>query len=161
MPLQNRSFGAALAVAGLVAGCAATTQSPPALEAAAGEAAPAPAGQTYTLTKEEQGLDCKRITGRMQVRILQIRDYRSENKTTLVSRGIQSATTSVVGGSAEGTDPDGRYARDRAVLDAYNRQLAAKGCKTFDLEAELRPKPVTATPTPVAKAKPDAAQKSQ
>jgi hypothetical protein len=39
------------------------------------------------------------------------------------------------------------------MLEAYNTQLAAKGCATFNLEAELQPQPIGATPTPVAKAK--------
>ena len=28
-------------------------------------------------------------------------------------------------------------ARERAKLEAYNNELAAKGCKTVDIEAEL------------------------
>jgi hypothetical protein len=55
---------------------------------------------------------------------------------------------SLYGGSPHGIDPDAEYRRDRALLEAYNRQLSAKRCKTFDLEAELTPKPVRATPTP-------------
>jgi hypothetical protein len=37
------------------------------------------------------------------------------------------------------------------MLEAYNRQLAVKRCKTFDLEAELTPKSVRDTPTPSPK----------
>jgi hypothetical protein len=55
------------------------------------------------------------------------------------------------GASSEGASPDARYAHDRAVLEAYNSQLEAKGCATFDLEAELRPGPAGETPTPVAR----------
>ncbi len=90
----------------------------------------------------------------MQVRILQVRDYRERDKTTLVSRGMQVATSSVIGGSQEGVYVDSRYEKDRAVLEAYNRQLAAKNCKTFDLDAELKPQPIAHTPTPVAKPAP-------
>jgi hypothetical protein len=36
------------------------------------------------------------------------------------------------------------------MLYAYNRQLAAKKCKTFDLDAELRPQPVQHTPRAAA-----------
>ena len=33
------------------------------------------------------------------------------------------------------------YARERAKLEAYNNELAAKGCKTLDIEAELAKPP--------------------
>jgi hypothetical protein len=87
----------------------------------------------------------------MQVRILQIRDYSDRPGTTGLSHTLQTATTTVLGGTKEGTDPDSRYARDRAVLEAYNNQLAAKGCPTFNLVAELKPKSIGETPTPVTK----------
>lgn len=104
----------------------------------------------YQLTEEERGLDCKKLTGRMQVRILQVRDFEARERTSFVARGLQTATTSVLGGSKEGADPDGQYQRSRAQLAAYNQLLASKGCRTFDLESELKPKPITETPTPVA-----------
>ena len=34
-------------------------------------------------------------------------------------------------------DRQALYARERAKLDAYNAELAAKGCKTLDIDAEL------------------------
>lgn len=95
-----------------------------------------PAG--YALSEEEKGLDCRRLTGRMKIRILQIRDYHARAKTSELSRSLQSAQANF-GASATGSDPDGDYARDRAMLEAYNAQLAAKGCKTLDLAAELKP----------------------
>lgn len=88
---------------------------------------------------DELALNCKKLTGRMAVRIVQIRDYQSRHQTTALSRTIQSTTTSVMGGSKEGTDPVGRYARDRAQLEAYNQRLAEKNCANFDLNAELDP----------------------
>ena len=45
------------------------------------------------------------------------------------------------GGSAKGADRQAVYARERAKLDAYNAELAAKGCKTLDIEAELASAP--------------------
>jgi hypothetical protein len=41
------------------------------------------------------------------------------------------------GGSAAGADRQAVYARERAKLDAYNDELAAKGCRPLDIEAEL------------------------
>ena len=153
--LSKIMIGLTLAIC--TGGCAASNTS------ATSSLAPAsgPVGQpmlskaTYQLSADEQALACKQLTGRMQIRILEIRDYNERNRTTLLARALQSGTTSVVGGSSTGTDPDGTYAKDRAVLEAYNAQLAAKGCKTYDLESELQPQDVRVTPTasikPVAK----------
>jgi hypothetical protein len=103
----------------------------------------------YTLTDEEKELDCKKLTGRMQVRILQIRDFVEREQTSTVSHILQQGATAIFGGTKEGTAPAQRYARDRAILEAYNQQLAAKNCRTFDLDAELKPKPTSETPTPL------------
>ena len=105
-------------------------------------------GSGYQLTEEELKFDCKKLTGTMQIRILQIRGYDTNKKTTMVSRGIQSLTTPIFGGTKEGTDPDGQYRKDRAMLEAYNRQLGVKQCKTVDLDAELAIKSSDVTPTP-------------
>ncbi len=138
----------------LFGGCASTPGpgpiAAPAEAAGAQKSASASAGG-YTLSAEELALDCRKITGRMQVRILQIRDYAERPGTTGLSHATQIATTSVLGGTKEGTDPDSRYAHDRAVLEAYNNQLAAKGCPTFNLVAELKPRGIMETPSPVAK----------
>ncbi|WP_156827495.1 hypothetical protein [Hyphomicrobium zavarzinii] len=98
---------------------------------------PPPGG--YQLTDADLELDCRKLTGRMAVRIVQIRDFQTRRQTTALSRGIQSATTPVFGGTSVGADPDGRYARDRAQLEAYNKRLEEKKCPSFDLEAELNP----------------------
>ena len=84
----------------------------------------------------------------MQLRILQIRDYEQRPKSSAASRWAQQATTSIYGGTSHGSDPDADYRQSLAMLEAYNQQLAAKKCKTFDLESELQPKPVRETPTP-------------
>lgn len=112
----------------------------------------------YVLSADEQALDCKKLTGRMQLRILEIRDYNERNRTTLISRAFQSGSTTVFGGPKAGLDPEGAYAKDRAALEAYNQQLAAKGCKTYDLESELQPQDFRATPTPTIKPASGAAQ---
>lgn len=154
MPAGLRPCSALSAAVLLLCGCAATTGSGSATNtlAESGVQAPAPPAAEYKLSQDEQGLDCKKLSGRMQVRILQIRDYETRAKTTALSRTLQTATTTVIGGSQVGTDPDGRYAKDRAMLEAYNKQLAAKGCHTFDLEAEL--KQISPGAVPMAAAKP-------
>jgi hypothetical protein len=88
----------------------------------------------------------------MQIRILQIRGYDSNKKASAAARGIQTWATPIWGGTKEGVDPDTQYRKDVAMLEAYNRQLAAKKCKTFDLDAELNTTTDT-TPTPQGGAK--------
>jgi hypothetical protein len=102
----------------------------------------------YTLSPQDLKLSCSKLTGRMQVRILQIRDYDQRKKPSATSRLAQQATSALYGSDRSVSDPEAEHRRDRAMLEVYNRQLAAKGCKSFDLEAELRPKPVRETPTP-------------
>jgi hypothetical protein len=116
------------------------------------ESAPSysPAGG-YVLSADEQELDCKKLTGRMQIRILEIRDYNERHQASAFSRALQSGVAAVTGGSKAGTDPDGDFTKDRAMLDAYNKQLAAKGCKAYDLNAELQPKDFHVTPNPTIK----------
>ena len=98
------------------------------------------AAGTYQLSADELELDCKKLSGRMQIRILEIRDFNERATASMTARALQSGATTVFGGSSSGTDPKGTYARDRAMLEAYNRQLIAKGCKSYDLDAELQPK---------------------
>lgn len=95
-----------------------------------------PAGG-YTLTADELALDCKKLTGRMAVRIVQVRDFQTRSQASSVARGIQTAMQPAWGGSGVGSDPQSRYARDRAMLQAYNQRLAEKNCANFDLNAEL------------------------
>lgn len=127
----------------LLGACASQTGSiapPPASLAPAGETVtrlPPPGG--YQMKPDELALDCRKLTGRMAVRIVQIRDYRTRVQATSLSRGIQSAAKPIYGGSGEGSDPAGRYAHDRAQLEAYNQRLAEKNCANFDLDAELSP----------------------
>ena len=117
---------------------------------AAKSGGPGRAAGHYQLSKAELELDCGKLTGRMQVRILQLRDYQERSKASSVSRLAQQALTPIYGGTARGADPDAEYRRDVAILHAYNRRLAEKKCPAFDLEAELKAQPVRNTPRPVA-----------
>lgn len=104
-------------------------------------------GAAYALSADELAYDCKQLTGRMQIRLLAVRDYQNQSTTTIASRALQTGSAATFGGTTAGTDPDGAYARDVAMLEAYNRQLAAKDCNTYDLTDELQPKDYRATPT--------------
>jgi hypothetical protein len=143
----------ALAVVGLVlTGCASAGDTLQVSSVGPGGQPPPKSEVTtvgYSLTDEEKELDCKKLTGRMQVRILQIRDFNTRQQTSATSHTLQQAATALFGGSTEGVAPSQRYAKDRAVLEAYNGQLAAKGCPTFDLESDLQPKDTKEMPRPV------------
>ena len=101
----------------------------------------------YQLSVDELGYDCRKLTGLMQVRILQMRGYENRRHPSAVARNVQSVATPIFGGTKEGVDPDGQYQRDRAMLEAYNQRLALKDCKTFDIAAELAAT-TDATPMP-------------
>ncbi len=106
----------------------------------------------YTMSADELKLDCKRLTGHMQIRIRQLRSTRNDTKTSALSRGMQQAVTPFVAGTTRGINPDGDNARDLSMLKAYNGQLKAKGCQAYDLDVDLAPG-ATHTPRPLAKAK--------
>ncbi len=106
----------------------------------------------YQLTEEEKALDCKKLTGRMQVRILQARDYATQEKTSAASRALQQAVVATGSPATRGVDPDRENTQDRAQLEAYNQQLAAMKCKTFNLDEDLKPKAANVTPRPVGEA---------
>lgn len=135
-------------VFGVVGGCANGTDS---LMPQIGQKVPDryKPGQAYELTTEEQALNCRQLTGRMQLRILQTRDTMQRNDSSALGRGMHAAAVPVFGGTTHGTDPAFDFARDRAILEAYNQQLAGKKCPAYDLEAELRPRSARDTPTPV------------
>ncbi len=134
-------------------GCAASDPSATAsilTPVAASASKPGVAGG-YTMSAEELEMDCKHLMGRMQIRILEIRDFNERTTASAAARALQSGAKSVFGGTSSGTDPQGAYARDRAMLNAYNAQLAAKNCKSYDLEAELKPKDFRVSPAATIK----------
>jgi len=146
------ALGLALTAAQLVSGCAGTpADQPPSLVT---EMAPPaePATEAYELSKQELKYSCKKLTGVMQVRILQIRDYDPKKRASLAARGVQGIATPIWGGTTVGLDLEGQHRRDLAMLKAYNRRLAAKNCRTFDLAAELAGAGAEALPTPTKKA---------
>ena len=140
MTLSWRSQASVGCAALLLGACASQTASiAPTVSPVAETVSRLPSGGGYTLTAKELDLDCRTITGRMAVRIVQIRDFQTRTQATSLSRGLQTAAKPVYGGSGEGSDPYSRYTRDRAQLEAYNQRLAEKNCANFDLDAELAP----------------------
>lgn len=120
-------------------------------EAASKQPPPLQAGSVggdgvYQMSGEELAMDCKRLTGRMQIRILQLREMLQTNKSSSFSNGLRETAAPVTGlllgkTTAYSNDPVKRRNEDVAMLTAYNKQLAVKGCKTYNLDAELNAKP--------------------
>lgn len=146
---QKHTARAALMLAGVLAGGCSAAPPPESATLAAGQSPSSTAG--YQLTEEEKALDCKKLTGRMQVRILQARDFSTQQKTSAASQVLQQAVVATGGTAKHGMDPNADHASDRAQLEAYNQRLAALNCKTFNLEEDLKPKAVNETPRPVDK----------
>ena len=97
----------------------------------------------YELSQTEKERDCKRTLGSMQITITRLKDPGFRNEPSAVSSTIQSGSAALTGASGRGADRQAEYARERARLDAYNRLLASKNCKTVDIDAELAKPPET------------------
>lgn len=106
----------------------------------------------YTMTPEELKYDCKKLTGRVQIRIRQVRSTSVDTKTSALARGMQQAATPLLAGTTRGIDPEGDTARDLSMLKVFNARLVEKKCQPFDLEAELKPG-ATNDPHPIPKPK--------
>jgi hypothetical protein len=91
----------------------------------------------YEMAEQEKLMDCKRTTGSMMVTISRLKDRSNEVKTSDLAVAANQAPSPYTRHSKKGLDRDAVYVRDRARLDAYNEHLAAKGCRTVDIDAEL------------------------
>jgi len=99
-------------------------------------------------------LSCRRITGRMQVRILQVRDRLETGRPSFGAALGQMLNSGFLRTQGSSDAIVQRTADDVAALKAYNRELAKKKCPTFDLAAELKPQPLSHTPRPIIPPKP-------
>lgn len=111
----------------------------------------------YVLSEAEQKLDCKKLNGRVRMRIMQLRaELADKSKPSEVAQGLQQATAPALklmfgGASAYGTDRASQLRADKAVIVAYNQQLVAKSCQPYDIEAELKKSPSDPPPAPMPK----------
>ncbi|MDZ4843395.1 MAG: hypothetical protein SH859_14815 [Hyphomicrobium aestuarii] len=112
-----------------------------------------PPATPHTMTPDDLALDCPRLTGRIQVRIRQLRGALSDERTTEVARSLQSVASPIFGGTSRGINPDADNARDLGIVVAYNQRLIEKKCPAYNLEAEFAPGN-TAQPKAVKPAKP-------
>jgi hypothetical protein len=93
-------------------------------------------------------LSCKQLTGRIQVKIMELRGFGERKQASGLSRGIQSGLSATLGNLANGVDPQGDYDADIKRLHDYNQRLAAKNCKSYDLDAELKKSEIDDVPAP-------------
>lgn len=89
------------------------------------------------LTASEMALDCKKMAGRMKIRILENRGPRPGQGTSAAAQGWQSAVVPIFGGTQRGADAAADRATDIAKIKAMNDILVAKGCPHYDVDAEL------------------------
>jgi hypothetical protein len=138
-----------VAVSLLVGACAAALPGyspPPLKERRAAKLVPEGAGEMvgegrYELSATEKDRDCKRTLGSMQITIARLKDAAFRAEPSQLSSVLQTGTATLSGGAGRGADRQAEYARERARLDAYNRLLASKSCKTIDIDAELAKPP--------------------
>jgi hypothetical protein len=91
----------------------------------------------YEMSATEKAMDCKRLTGSIQIGMNRLKDPSGRQEPSSASATAQKLSSPLYGSSAKTADRQAVYARERAKLDAYNAELGAKGCKTLDIEAEL------------------------
>lgn len=94
-------------------------------------------GAPGSLGSEDLALDCRRMAGRMQIRILELRGASPVKGSSTAAQGLQSTAVSIFGGSRHGADAAGERTGDLAKLRAMNAHLIAKQCPHYDLDAEL------------------------
>jgi hypothetical protein len=92
---------------------------------------------TYKLGSDEMAMDCKRMTGAMKITINRLKDAASRQGVSGTAEAAHKTMPYIFGGSTVGSDREASLRRERAKLNAYNRELAARSCKTLDIEAEL------------------------
>ena len=97
------------------------------------------ANGTYHLTDQEKELDCKKLTGSIAIKIVQMRDAGNRVKPSAFATTAQKNIKAVYGGSGYGYDIETDLKNDRARLETLNATLAAKSCPTYDLDADLKP----------------------
>jgi hypothetical protein len=137
------------AVALLFGACAAALPGytpPPLKERKTSKALVQPSGEmsaegNYELSELDKARDCKRTLGSMQISIARLKDPAFRVEPSAVSSALQSGSSTLAGGAGRGADRQSEYARERARLEAYNRLLASKNCKTLDIDAELAKPP--------------------
>ena len=91
----------------------------------------------YELSQDEMAMDCRRMTGSMKITINRLKDAASRQGGSVLAESAHKVAPLITQGSTASADRQSSLARERAKLDAYNRHLASRNCKTLDIDAEL------------------------
>lgn len=97
----------------------------------------------YQMSQDEMAMDCRRTTGSMKITINRLRDAATRKGGSVLAETAHSIAPLITQGSTASADRQSSMSRERAKLDAYNRHLAARNCKTLDIDAELARGPDT------------------
>jgi hypothetical protein len=143
---------AAVALAAALAAAGITTSSAP----AGAKQKQAKTGTGLQPQISDQSLNCKQLSGRVQVLLLELRGSANRKQATAVARGMQSAFAATIGTNKIGTDPQGDLAADFKKLRDYNQRLVDKGCNSYDIDAELQQ--TDPNETPAARIRPNKAK---
>lgn len=100
----------------------------------------------YKLSPEEAELDCKRLAGKVQIRILEFRSGLKPEESSAFARALASTSALVDGTTAELSVTEA-HKKDVAQLYAYNKQLADKNCRSFDIGKALASSDTVPSPT--------------
>lgn len=117
----------------------------------AGCASSAPELKTGTITPPHLSAanteNCGRRTGRMQIRILELRSTSQPRTTSTLSRTLQGIVTPIFGGP-KSVEPEAARAQRIQQLKQDNAALQAAGCPSFDIARELAVTETSHTPRP-------------
>jgi hypothetical protein len=91
----------------------------------------------YVPSDDERKLDCRKLTGSMQVMMDRLRRSGDRREPSVIAKTLQTAGATTFKRSTAGSDISSEVTRERSRLVAYNELLAEKKCKTVDIDAEL------------------------
>lgn len=131
----------------LLSGCASMSSSP---TQSTSSLQNAPNEKKYSLSEEELKLDCRKLTGRTQVRIMASRGADLKDAPSAASQTFGFLANSLLGSNYNSVS---QMSNDRLILEAYNKRLGELGCKSFDLDKELANRPSAPTPEPTIEEK--------
>lgn len=89
------------------------------------------------LSEADVGLNCKKMAGRMKIRLLELRGGGPSRKSSDLAQGMHSAVVPLFGGTQRGADASSDVSRDIAKLKAMNEIMTSRKCPHYDIDAEL------------------------
>ena len=120
-----------------LSGCATDTFMPTPMQSPAKTSSNAGITSGYVLTSEELALPCNKLRGRIQLRILEVRDRSKKVQPSAIANSLRwDADTSGIW-HEKGSLSDIGSTHDMAVLTAYNKRLTQLGCQNYDIVTEL------------------------